>query len=74
MLPGQYRLSDVLSTQLQRCGMAESRHVRLNSGCTMPLLGWGSSGAKDTDAVQAVKAAIKAGFRVRHAVPSHMQT
>ncbi|DBA83612.1 TPA: hypothetical protein ACH3X1_006179 [Trebouxia sp. C0004] len=61
--PGQYRLSDVLSTQLQRCGMAESRHERLSSGYTMPLLGWGSSGAKDRDAVQAVKAAIKAGFR-----------
>ncbi|DBA71946.1 hypothetical protein WJX79_005585 [Trebouxia sp. C0005] len=60
---GQYRLSDVLSTQLQRCGMADSRHVRLNSGYIMPLLGWGSSGARDTDAVQAVKAAIKAGFR-----------
>ncbi|KAL3138766.1 hypothetical protein ABBQ32_005611 [Trebouxia sp. C0010 RCD-2024] len=29
----------------------------------MPLLGWGSSGAKDEEAVQAVRAAIKAGFR-----------
>ena len=74
MLLGQYRLSDVLSTQLQRCGMAKSRHVRVSSGYNMPLLGWGSSGAKDIAAVQAVKAAIKAGFRVRRAIFNHMQT
>lgn len=34
----------------------------------------GHPGAKDIAAVQAVKAAIKAGFRVRRAIFNHMQT
>lgn len=64
MPAGQYRLSDVLRSQLQGCRMSERHYARLNSGYNIPLLGWGSSGAKEKDAVQAVKAAINAGFRV----------
>ena len=44
--------------------LSDRRYVTLNSGYNMPLLGWGSSGADGEDAVQAVKAAIRIGFRV----------
>lgn len=61
---GQFNLRDALSGRLHQCGMtAQRQHVKLNSGHYIPLLGWGSSGAKGEEAVQAVKAAIRAGFR-----------
>lgn len=65
-LQGQLDIADILGVPLP--GRIDSnKHVRLSSGYTMPLLGWGSSGAKDNQAQQAVRAAIKAGFRVRQA-------
>lgn len=64
-LQGQLNIADILGVRLPgRIG--SSQHVKLSSGYTMPLLGWGSSGAKDSEARHAVRAAIKAGFRVRH--------
>lgn len=63
-LQGQDNIADIFGVQLP--GRIGSRqHVKLISGYTMPLLGWGSSGAKDSEAHHAVRAAIKAGFRVR---------
>lgn len=65
-LQGQPDVADILGVQMP--GRIDSnQHVKLSSGYTMPLLGWGSSGAKDEQAQQAVRAAIKAGFRVRQA-------
>ena len=62
-LQGQVDFADLLGVQLPgRAG--STQHVKLSSGYTMPLLGWGSSGAKDSQALHAVRAAIKAGFRV----------
>ena len=67
-LQGQHDIANILAVQLPGGRTDISQHVRLNSGYTMPLLGWGSSGAKDSEASQAVRAAIKAGFRVRQAL------
>lgn len=53
----------------QNVGAAASKsqtHVGLNSGHIMPLLGWGTSQATGDECVKATKAAIEAGFRVRH--------
>ena len=53
----------------QNVGASASKsqtHVGLNSGHIMPLLGWGTSQATGDECVQATKAAIEAGFRVRH--------
>ena len=65
-LQGQLDIADILGVQLPG-RIVSNQHVRLSSGYTMPLLGWGSSGAKDNQAQQAVRAAITAGFRVRQA-------
>ena len=65
-LQGQTDIADLLGVQLPgRAG--STQHVKLSSGYTMPLLGWGSSGAKDSQALHAVREAVKAGFRVRQA-------
>ena len=62
----QFRESGLRTLQMSGYNMIDEQHVKLSSGHSMPLLGWGCSGAKDGDATQAVKAAIRAGFRVRN--------
>lgn len=49
---------------------AEDRHAQLNSGHSIPRLGWGSFHTQGTSAKKGVKDAVNAGFRVqflRHA-------
>ena len=66
-LQGQIGLADLLGTQPPSYP-SSTQHVKLSSGYSMPLLGWGSSGTKGSEALHAVRAAIKAGFRVRQAL------